>query len=637
MTNLVSYEDPLGGAPGNPYLDLPSYGATSDAQASGRAVTPTIAPKPVVYRPYRKPTFDAATNTTTVYWELVFSDLRGPAAYNGMLKDVGHGAQPLLDATIPLDRRFALSLQLVPATYTTTLTNGWGSSGPICSRNIYNVTLVAIGSTADKTLLRATPAHSSAGGGTTDHDIATLTYLTYTPGGVVTCLSEINETGARYLIVGKAGAAAQWLSDASEPPTSRGNDHANTGSLWWHVSTPIGELFSAGTTSTLYTRTGGFGAAPTAVAATAVNAGGWGGWLLKLRGAAEPKVYAVEPYGSSTSSVIGTSARTRMLEILADGSDIAVVNSPLFTITVAGPWQDELFMSDGKSAYLFDGERQLQLDWRANLPADTTIEGYRGDERGMYLLTRRWNSGATLYTRQVIYWEAATNQAYPVQIARTDTATILMANGALPWVDSGTAGNGGALLWPVRVTNDMRWHEQWMPPAGFNPWWASDGRPSPLPVGYAMGFEANGTFTGPYLEFDGQQGYEKTVDGIWCGGNINDAGSAATAGYVEISFGGYQATFTADGNHDYPITNYYERQPGRGRFYQGQLAITAYRTTADENYTPQILPITVRGRTFIPGDPPPQDQVKGVSENYRGSGVIPAGPPPPQPRRRRNG
>lgn len=639
MTNQNPYQyiapDYIAQEPTELIPQLPALGATTDTFGSNRAVTSFIPPQPVRYREYRRRSFDSETGVTTVYFELDFADLRGKAYYNGPLKLVGHGAQPS-DSATPLDRRYPFSLSLVPQTYTTTITNGWGTAGPVCSLWIFNVLMVAIGNTANETMLTATPAHTMAGGGTTDHDIATLAYVTYTPAGVVSDMKASTVAGsALYLHVSLSGSVQpSWYSTAAMALV--GVEHANLAAMRWMCVTPAGggTLMWGGAT-TVYTRlqSAAIAAAPT-LAAITLRAGSWGGWLRNLRGYAAARVFVVDgaPVGSTNSS--------RIVHIAADGSDIEELASPLNNVTVAGPYKDELFAADGKSAFLYDGERWLLMDWRDNLAGDATIEGYWEDKRGMYLLVRRWNSGATLYTRSVMFWDEATNSAYQVQIGRTDTATIQMAPGPMPQIPdnaTNTAGNGGAILWPVRVTNDMRWQEQWQPPPGYNPYWLSDGRPTPPPTSYAMGFESSGTYTGPLFEIEGLEGYEKVTDGIWCLGNINDAGSTATAGYVEITFAGETVRFTADGLHDYPKTNYYGPKPGTGRWYQGQLTVTAARTTADENYAPQVLPIKVRCRAFLPADPAWHKAAVGVPEVYDGSGFLPSGPPVPPPQRRRNG
>lgn len=548
-----------------------------------------------------------------VQWRIMVDDMRGgtnmsEGSFDETFdRDAGH---PLA----VLDGRFYRTLCLPFKKVTNQPAGGISTGRGNHSAFSLNRLWIGRGNAANASLFRETSATDS-----------TLTAVTFTPSGIISCLATIvigGATAAERLAVGfQSGGGIKLVDNVNGNVTDTMN--AATTPAWGIIQGFDFEtdkntilIYMNGTISYLYS-TSAAGAAPTS-ALTNVPDGGFALGLLKLNNAPIRAAW-VWPFQSTSAGMYGSSSMTRGRVVTTnlagfEPQDIDM-GLPKGVRCAALVGSYGIVASDGERVMYYDGRtRPRDLRWLVGrFPASSvttiTVNGLFVNDSEIWVNaygSSGFYSGAfwDVYDLQTDAWH------------RTATSTFIVDDTDMPVNTQPFSPNTRKMFFGVLGSG----HELYVAPYGQNPYWqwrhTSDG------VGSAKTFESFGYILLPAWELPGLEGAPKTVSRVTFLGDLgmstenaavsyyffppgvaNDAGNVPIS-FANVPFAAFGGQLNAARDRSQAV-DWGNNDP----FYKLHMAITVGQDSTNNDTTPNALPFMVEGYAFVSNLTPPPSWV----------------------------
>lgn len=534
-------------------------------------------------------------------WTLLIEDVRG-----GLNRTVGYyGGESQYRREGDWDRisqadadgRFYRTLILPQLTTVAATPDPGGTLKGLHSCNIFGTLVLGVGSTADKALFTETSS--------TD---PTIISKTYTPASAITGLASIvagGATNAARLAIMHSGSVAQLM--ASDYTTVTGM-HADTNPCWGMIQTPLYYTSTAGNAVTnpilIYSKgairildsVATVSDAPQ-VGLSNVPNGGFALGMAKLAGA-PIRPYWVWPYANTTGSMLANGSETpgHVVSTNQEGTDYQEIPMGIKYIysavivnnnAIVATDKERIMYYDGKSA-----SRDLQWTTDRVANSDRVFEcrglmvnnnevwarvGYKASPNGTGNTQTWWE----VYNLESNAW-------YQTSATGTMTSTGtygLLPSGTLPLSD--TTGF-------AHVYEDGSWRRMFVPTYGKNPFTLYRNT-SGSQATTGNEYEASATYTSPYWELPGLEGWPKIVSRITFLGDVDAGGQDTTDASVTVTAGNLTGLFKPGLPHRSQLM---EDVANLDMFYQLQVSITLTRNSGSTRRTPNGIPIIVEGYCY---------------------------------------
>ena len=530
-------------------------------------------------------------------WELRISDLRGGLdVLEGDLENTHDRSR-----ASTLDTRFLRKL-ILPSLVTAAATPDISANPPrLCSANIFDLLVMAGGSTTNAAYFKETSATNPV-----------VAAITFAPAGTIACTVPVNwgsATVAKMLLIGYTNAAADLISDASG--TKNADCHADVNPLWGAVPTILPDnpiLLYIGNTIRIVNGTSAATTQPTSVLSGGdVKGGGYEVGLFSL-GPGELRAWWVFPKQHTTTgmlvdnaikfgSVVSTNMEGGDLRELP--IDLSVAKQGIVHVVYV-PARNAMVLSDRINSLIHTGTQLIDTKHFANrVPnSDTTfrVQGFwvnGPDVRALVQVRNNPFSSATPATTwhvEEYNWNTgAWHQISAETTLSTNGDLGLLSGSSLPF-----SAQTGFMHW----YGDGSWYRQFQPPPGQDLFTFRETSGAAAASGQA--FAASGTWTGPYWEFPGYMGCPKITTEVIFGGTIESLGTPTTGATVAWSDGaGPTATFEVDNNGWRQVRTFHNNHSA---FFQFRPTCTVTQQTGGTDptrLTPNALPVIFRGFVFV--------------------------------------
>lgn len=481
------------------------------------------------------------------------------------------------------------------------------SPAVISHTNIFNTLVMGLGSAANTSLIKATSA--------TD---PTPTALTWTPGGMVTYVHQGVYGGvanANSLAVCRIGDSIEIFSDAGTTPTSRG-EIASTAPGWGIVTVPLNNTTPGASTHLVYYSTQ-IGTKPSddtltttpTAALTAIPGGGGAIGSLSL-GDSFQRAWWHIPRSSTASTSMYAAAGAVIGDVMStnwEGTDPQILDVPLPYVSQVTRWRNGLVMTDGRSVYWHNGQKQnLHWQFQREPAADREVvcNSFARETDRLIAIAVEYN----------VVTDAVTNAWLEEYIPETDawyqiTATTAMTSAPIRATGQGQpvahmTGSVYGSSW-VYLRNSTDWFWWKMTPPDSNPYYMARSTSSAT-VGTIYAYAASGVARSKQIFLSGLEGSPSVVYEIQPLFDVSQGGTGATVaisvanqGSNSLNFtNAMSATFRAADRWDNHIWRNMDNTSAFNRF---QFQITATRGS-DTLVTMNCLPIIFRGLTFLDGE-----------------------------------
>ena len=518
----------------------------------------------------------------------------------------------------------------------------------IHSVNAFSNVFYAIGSGNDVALFKETSATDQALAAITGVGTAGRPASSFTGAWLATMGAAAID---RRVVLGRKSAAAIIMGDANG--TIDITMHTDTNTLWGFLETSLPFGTSTGgrkillqinngmyTLSTSETATN----APVVVPNITINAGGYGGWEMKL-GGAPSRAFFVHPVEDTPAGMLlfGTEIKGQLWSYQLDGLDPQPM---IFNEMPNGHYQVAPGISPvfGPGFAAMDGERAVFHNGADEVNLRLFTENFTQLSSGnpvvdsdYYFRCRGfvWQ-GPDLYALVNIIYRPGTGSPF-LTYFKLDWQTLLWTSVGVPILAGATANAVSCVLASgshslsfnskiTRTRDNTEWNSLFLVPAGENPYFLYR-QSSGAAATSGKVFEGSGQLQSPLWELpDGLSSYPNIIESIAVHGDI----TAGTSPSVEVTTGkmtamnAYRAIDTGGINpsiasvifndstvHEtgYSQLNYKRFANNTELFY---LFVTQIKLGRGSNTrsTPMVSSIVYRGLTFLDGElavRPPQD------------------------------
>lgn len=525
-----------------------------------------------------------------VAWELEIWDLR-----SGLNRTVGDLEVDYdRSSSSTLDGRFYRTLMLPQATSSQTSPDPATTLRGMHSVNHFDSLIIGVGGDNDVSLFKETSA--------TDPTIVAITGVGTAgrPGDEIVSLSKAvigSATVDERVIIGLQGNPALVMGDASG--TIDATMHANTTGLSGLIQTPLNTdailLYANGSLYSLL-KTAAATDAPTTILSN-VPQGGYALGMLQL-GGGPLRAYWVWPYETVTAGILtfGSEKKGRIISTNLEGTDPQELKMFAGGVLAAAivPSRSGIIASDGERVLFHNGrsitDTKQFADREPNSDREYRVRGFAVFDPDVYVrvnhIASPSGSGDTREWWEQYHFETGAWH----QISATTGLSVTGVQGIL------AAGSH-----PVSLQNnflhrysDGRFRRIRLETPGHNTF-TQDRQSSGAGSSTGVEFESSGTWTSPYWELPGMHGMLKVATEVCFLGDLQAGGTAATAAHAEVTVNGVEVQFTTG----HANRSQWARLPHAVPFYQLRMTETLTRTTNSTRFTPNGLPIIVRGFTFL--------------------------------------
>lgn len=525
-------------------------------------------------------------------WRLELRDLRG--GLGRQTGDFDRDHDRTADST--LDTRHYRHL-ILPFLKTEAATPDPNTFEVLSSEDIFGLKMIAIGD-GTGSLFKETSATNPA--------IVATTYAAGA-GTPISCLHAVNwasATTAKHLLVGRIGAAAQTISAADG--TVAATCHADVNTLWGAVPTFLPQLPILLYANGAIRKVNGTSAAntqPTIVSANRPN-GGYAVGGLQLGGGTW-RAYFVEPDENQASSMLTLSNEDfgKIIHYNSEGSDPNPLDMGIRIIqAVAVPDLQAIVAHDFKRVILHEGARKRDLRIFEGRPSNSNYDlrvtslGANGPE--IIAQISKWVNDDNTHWFEA--WSPITGAWHKISAEEQETGSTSNRG----FVPLGGLPLSKATRFMHTYDLDAAWERMYVATYGDNPFLLHRKTASTSTAGTGQEYESTGTWTSPYLELPGLEGFPKAVSRIIFMGDVDAGGTTSTPATVVWTAGGM------GGNRSF-ITGFQNKRqvqdfPNNTHvFYQLQMTCTATRQsggTDPTRFTPNALPVIVEGYAWLDDD-----------------------------------
>ena len=460
--------------------------------------------------------------------ELIIYDFRGGTnlRFGDFNRDFDRTQYDVFDK---LDTRFPGTLILPLRTTTAATPDPTGTVVGMSWERIFGRLMIGAGDGNGASLFRETSATNPA-----------IEATAYNAGSAVTALDGIvmgGATATRKLLVSRAGAAPQLISDVDGTVDSTG--HADLNPCWGACQTFLNNdsvLFYADNGIYISPKTAAISDAPTLTLSNIADGGFWLDNKPFRVGNGPYRCYLAVPRQDTSGGMVpfSTTGDFEILSVNQEGFDPVPVNFPtLAKITWAGRFRNGIIATDNYKLVYFDGSSYLEGHPFAHQNISTTTEnqiaGVWVVNHDIYIRSR--SVSASSQYAVTMYWSVDTEAWHFVSTDGTGTsAPTGCRSRGLPW------SFNSQFYKYLHVYESGTWIRQ--------PWVETNENPFFLQMdsssGTAFEFENNGDSVSTIWNLPGLEGKPKALTAITVMGDLyhGDAADNTTAGYVEITVGG---------------------------------------------------------------------------------------------------
>jgi hypothetical protein len=552
---------------------------TPQAYSQGSLNIDLFAPHQSFYQSPDNPRYHYRVQSTgnrgTYKGELIIYDFRGGTGLE--YGDFNRDFDRFQFESDGLDTRFSRHLLLPLKITSATTPDPSGTSIGMSHERIFGNLMIGVGSGNGASLFSETSA--------TD---ATIVATAYNAASAITALDGIvvgGATSARMLLVSRAGATVQVISDASGTVNATG--HADLNPCWGACQTFLNSdtiLFYADNGIYALAKTAAISDAPTL---TLSNLPDGGYWLDN-----EPFRVGNSPYRCYLALPRqDTSTGMAPLGTTGDFFDPVPVNFPqLPKITYAVRFRTGIVATDNYDISYYDGERYIHT-------SPFTQKDIAGGATPCQI-TGLWVIGEDLYARiqfeTTVYftmmWDVDTGAWHFVSTDITSANPEYPRSRGLPW-----SFNPGIVHRYMHVYENGSWRRQQWTTLEQNPYFLQE---SGNDSGVSFEFHTDGNIRSTAWDLPGLEGKPKAITAITFMGHIydGDATSNTTSAEIGVTVGGRSAKFRKPDDNSWKDISQRVEFPPTEVFDKLRLDLDITQGsggTNPDNYTPNALPIKI--------------------------------------------